>query len=99
MYESVITVLASSVPDIKPNYDAPFFKAFMQIVSWVLGAGLLASFVALILCIAAIGFKSVFPEKVRSLAVSAIGWVFFAVAALGSISGIFQWLVGFDLGF
>lgn len=95
---SLITI-AAKVPDISPRYDAPFFQAFTRIASWVLGVSLVLAFVALILAILAIMFRGVVPERARSFAAANIGWVFLGLALLGSISGVFAWLVGFDLGF
>lgn len=88
----------ASIPNIGPDFSGPGSAALVKIASWILGGGLLVSFIALIVSIALIAGKGFGSSAVHKFAASNIGWVFLAVAALGSISGIFQLAVGFNLG-
>ena len=53
----------------------------------------------LILAGAALAFRGIASDRVRTWAGENILWIFIAAAVLGSASGLFQWFVGFDFGF
>ncbi|MFD5600792.1 hypothetical protein ACFWHR_12150 [Leucobacter sp. NPDC058333] len=86
------------MPDLNPDFSAPGASALIQIVSWILGLGLIASAGALIACFITLGFKGFGNQNAQQLASKSVLWCALAVACLGGISGIFQFLVGFDLG-
>lgn len=87
------------VPEISPRFDAPFFEAFQRIASYVLGGALILVLIALIVAIAALAFRGLAPERARTWAGENIVWIFIAAAALGAVSGLFQWFISFDFGF
>lgn len=87
------------VPDISPDFSAPFFTGFRTIASYLLAGALLLVLIALIVAIAALAFRGIAPERMRTWAGENIVWIFIAAAALGAVSGLFQWFVSFDFGF
>lgn len=96
---STIRPLDVDVPDIQPDFSAPFFQGFQTIASYILAAALLVVLIMLILAGAALAFRGIASDRVRSWAGENILWIFIAAAVLGSASGLFQWFVGFDFGF
>ena len=97
---AALTVPAEvDVPDVNPDFSAPFFVGFQTIASYVLAGALLLVLVALIIAIAALAFRGLAPEQMRTWAGQNIVWIFIAAAALGAVSGLFQWFVNFNFGF
>lgn len=86
------------MPDIQPDFSAPGSSALVQIASWALGLALIIAFLALIVLFVTIAFKGFGNQNVQQFASSRIGWVAAGVICLAGVSGIFQFLVGFDLG-
>lgn len=86
------------MPDITPDFSAPGSAAIVQVISWFLGLGLMATFLALIGCLVALAFKGFGNQGLQQAASKTVMWVAIGVAALGSASAIWQFLVGFDLG-
>lgn len=93
------TVPIVDVPDIEPDFSAPFFEGFRTIVSYLLAGCLLAVLATLIFAGAALAFRGLASDRVRTWAGENILWVFLAAAVLGAASGLFQWFVNFDFGF
>jgi hypothetical protein len=91
--------LTSTIPDIKPRFDAPFFKGITMIASWGLGVALLAAFIAVVIAVTILVFKGIASAQLRSLAAAALPWAIAGLLALSGITGIFTWLVGLDFGF
>lgn len=87
------------VPDIQPDFSAPFFAGLQVIASYLLGAAMIIVFIMLIVAGAALAFRGLAPERVRTWAGENIAWIFIAAAVLGAASGLFQWFVNFDFGF
>jgi hypothetical protein len=87
------------VPDIQPDFSAPFFAGLQVIASYLLGGAMIIVFIMLIVAGAALAFRGLAPERVRSWAGENIAWIFIAAAVLGAASGLFQWFVNFDFGF
>ena len=87
------------VPPIDPDFSAPFFQGLQVIASYILAAAMLVVFIMLIVAIAALAFRGLAPERVRTWAGENIAWIFLATALLGAASGLFQWFVNFDFGF
>ena len=87
------------VPDIQPDFTAPFFAGFQTIASYILAGALLVVLIMLIIAGAALAFRGLASDRVRTWAGENILWIFIAAAVLGSASGLFQWFVGFDFGF
>ncbi|MHC2999983.1 hypothetical protein [Microbacterium sp. HJ5] len=87
------------VPDIQPDYSAPFFAGFQVIASWILAAAMLVVLVMLIIAGAALAFRGLASDRVRTWAGESIMWIFLAAAVLGAASGLFAFFVNFDFGF
>jgi hypothetical protein len=87
------------VPPIQPDYSAPFMVGLQVVVSYVLAAGLIIVLGILIVAICALAFRGITPERVQSWAGENIARVAIAAIILGSVGGVFQWLVNFDFGF
>lgn len=86
------------MPDISPDFTGPGTGGLTQIASWGLGIALIISFLALIGCFVILGGKGFGNQALQQGASKAVLWVALAVTCLGGISGIFQFLVGFDWG-
>lgn len=87
------------VPDIQPDFSAPFFHGFQVLVSYLLAGALLVTLAMLIVAGAALAFRGLASDRVRTWAGQNILWIFIAAAVLGAASGLFQWFVNFDFGF
>ena len=87
------------VPPIDPDFSAPFFLGLQVVASYLLGAAMILVFIMLVIAIAALAFRGLAPERVRTWAGENIAWIFLAAALLGGASGLFQWFVNFDFGF
>lgn len=87
------------IPDVQPDFSAPFFQGFQVVVSYILAGAMLVVLVMLIIAGAALAFRGLAPDRVRSWAGDNILWIFIAAAILGAVSGIFGWFVNFDFGF
>lgn len=89
----------AEIPDIKPDFTAPFFKGLIMIASWVLAAALVIAFIAVVVCVALLVFKGIASSQARATAGAALPWALIGLIALSSITGIFTWVVGLDFGF
>ncbi|MGO1409978.1 MAG: hypothetical protein ACTHU7_00960 [Microbacterium sp.] len=89
----------SELPEIKPDFSAPFFDGIIMVASWILAVGLVLSFVALILAIIFLAWKGLGGDKMRALAGIALPWAIVGVIGLSAATGIFEWLIGLDFGF
>lgn len=89
----------AAIPDINPSFDAPFFKGLIMIASWILGAGLVAAFIAVVLCVILLVFKGLASAQMRALAGAALPWALVGLIVLSGITGLFAWLIGLDFGF
>ncbi|MGL4339242.1 MAG: hypothetical protein ACRCSP_02285 [Rhodoglobus sp.] len=87
------------VPAVEPDFSAPFMVGLQVVVSYILAAGLIIVLGILIVAICSLAFRGITPEKIQSWAGENIARVAIAVVILGSVSGIFQWLVNFNFGF
>jgi len=94
-----LVLAAVDVPDIQPDYGAPFMQGLQVVVSYVLAVATILVFGALVVALAALAFKGLGSDRVREWAGENIARIFVAAAALGSASGLFQWFVNFDFGF
>lgn len=86
------------MPDISPDFSAPGTAGLTQILSWALGLSLMCAFLALIGCFVILAGKGFGNQALQQGASKSVLWVAIGVTALGSISAIFQFLVGFDWG-
>lgn len=86
------------MPEISPDFSAPGSSGIIQIASWALGLGLIVTLIALVGCFVTIAFKGFGNQGMQQGASKAILWVFLGVVCLGSLSAIWQFAVGFDLG-
>ena len=87
------------VPNIQPDWSAPFFQGFQVVASYVLAGAMLVVLIMLIIAGCALAFRGLANDRVRSWAGESILWIFIAAAVLGAASGLFQWFVNFDFGF
>src|SRR5690554_3798137 len=88
-----------TVPEISPDFSAPFFQGFQVIASYILAGAMLVVLIMLIIAAAALAFRGLASDRVRSWAGENIMWIFVAAAILGAASGLFAWFVNFDFGF
>lgn len=86
------------MPDIQPDFSAPGASGIVQIASWALGLGTLIAFIAFVFLAVTLAFKGFGNQGMQQFASGAILWAFIGTAALGSLSGLFALVVGFDLG-
>lgn len=96
---NLIVRASVDVPDINPDFSAPFFGGVQVIISYVLALALLVVFAALVVALAALAFKGFGSQQLRSWAGENILTIFIVAAALGAVGGIYQWFVNFDFGF
>lgn len=94
-----ITPADVDIPEIEPDFSAPFFQGIQLIASYALAAALLAVLIVLIFAGAALAFRGLASDRVRTWAGENILYVFIAAAVLGAASGLFAWFVNFDFGF
>jgi|GEM_PF-656780 hypothetical protein len=87
------------VPDVSPDFSAPFFVGFQTIASYVLAGALIITLIALIIAIVGLAFHGFGSERMRSWAGENIIKIFIAAAALGAVNGLFGWFVNFNFGF
>lgn len=97
MWAHIITT--QDFPDIQGDYGAPWMDSALKVTAWLLGTCTVLVFAALIVCIVVLVFGRAFPDGARRVAGSSIVGIAIAAACLGSASGIFQFMVGFDVGF
>ena len=97
MYASVWSDV--KVPPISPDFSAPWMSGLILLVSYLLATAIVVVLVMLVVAISAIAGRTIGPERVRTWAGENVVTVFIAAAALGSVSGLFQWFVGFKFGF
>lgn len=87
------------IPEINPDFSAPFFQGLQVIASYVLAGAMIVVFIMLIIAGAALAFRGLASDRVRTWAGENILWIFIAAAVLGAASGLFAWFVNFDFGF
>ena len=87
------------IPDIQPDFSAPFFQGFQVIASYILAGAMLVVLIMLIIAGAALAFRGLASDRARTWAGENILWIFIAAAVLGAASGLFAWFVNFDFGF
>ena len=87
------------VPDVNPDFSAPFMTGLQVLASYVFAGALIIILVVLIIAICSLAFRGVTPERMQSWAGENLGRIFIAVIILGSVNGIFAWLINFDFGF
>ena len=95
----LLVPLDVDVPEIQPDFSAPFFQGFQVIASCILAGAIIVVFIMLVIAGAALAFRGLAPDRVRSWAGENIAWIFIAAAILGAASGLFAWFVNFDFGF
>lgn len=87
------------IPDIQPDWGAPWLQGLQVLFSYLLATGLLVLLAMLIIAGCALGFRGLASDRVRTWAGENIMWIFIATAVVAAASGIFQWFVNFDFGF
>jgi hypothetical protein len=87
------------VPPINPNFSAPWMSGLQLLVSYLLATAIIVVLLMLIVAISSLAGQTIGPERVRTWAGENVLRIFIAAALLGSVSGLFQWFVGFNFGF
>lgn len=87
------------VPDVQPDFSAPWLQGVQVIVSYLFATGLLVLLAMLIIAGCALAFRGLASDRMRTWAGENIMWIFIATAVVAAASGIFQWFVNFDFGF
>lgn len=87
------------VPDINPDFSAPWLQGVQVIASYVLATALIVLLIMLILAGCSLAFRGLASDRMRTWAGENIMWIFIACAVVGAASGLFQWFVNFDFGF
>lgn len=86
------------MPDINPDWSAPGLVLVQQIASWVLAISLIIAFIAFIACFIGVVSKGFGVAQVQKAAGSGIMWAFLGTVVLASLSGVFHFVIGLDLG-
>ena len=89
---------AVSIPDVQPDFSAPFFIALQRLVSWFLAVAALLSIVALAYCLIGVIFQGFGNQSYQQSAAANLLRVVLGVILLASASGIVGFFWGFDLG-
>ena len=87
------------IPNVEPDFSAPFFAGFQVIASYILAGAMIVVLIMLIIAGASLAFRGLASDRMRTWAGENILWIFIAAAVLGAASGLFQWFVNFDFGF
>lgn len=83
-----VTVLpALDIPDIQPDFDAPFLSLGKQVLSWVLAGGVLVAILAAIVSGMLIAFGGL-SDRGKSKGWIALGISLLVAAILGSITAL-----------
>lgn len=98
-FDLLLPLADPTVPDIKPDFSAPFFTGLKMIASWVLAAGLVAAFIVVVLAVTLLVFKGLASSQMRSLAGAALPWALIGLIVLSGMTGLFTWIIGLDFGF
>ncbi|MCY7287726.1 MAG: hypothetical protein LH624_05615 [Cryobacterium sp.] len=87
-----------SIPDVRPDFSAPFFVALQRLVSWFLAATALLAIVALAYCLIGVIFQGLGNQSYQQSAAANLLRVVVGVILLASSSAIVGFFWGFDLG-
>ncbi|MDA3146515.1 hypothetical protein JSO19_03880 [Leucobacter sp. UCMA 4100] len=93
-----IVVTADEMPDISPDFGFPGGTLLNQIASWILGGGLVLAFIALIVLVLLIVFKGFGNQGAQQKASGLAVPVFLGLVVLGSITAVYHFIIGLDLG-
>ncbi|GAA1979296.1 hypothetical protein [Microbacterium pumilum] len=99
MNQTIAVPADVDVPDIQPDFSAPFFAGFQVVASYILAGAMLVVLIMLIVAGASLAFRGLAPERMRTWAGENILWIFISAAVLGAASGLFAWFINFDFGF
>lgn len=64
------------VPDIQPDFSAPFFAGFQVIASYILAGAMLVVLIMLIIAAASLAFRGLASDRMRTWAGENILWIF-----------------------
>lgn len=90
---------AVDVPDITPDWSAPFITGLVNIGSFILAGALIVTLVLLIIAFVGVVAKGGGSERYQSWSGEWILKILAVGAGLGAINAIFAFAVGFDFGF
>jgi len=90
---------AVDVPDISPDWNAPFISGLTSIGSYILAGALILTLIMLIIAFVGVVTKGGGSERYQSWAGEWILKILAVGAGLGAVNAIFAFAVGFDFGF
>ncbi|TFD50735.1 hypothetical protein E3T43_18045 [Cryobacterium sp. Hh7] len=90
---------AVDVPDITPDWDAPFISGLISIGSFILAGALIVVLIMLIIAFVGVVTKGGGSERFQSWSGEWILKILAVAAGLGAVNAIFAFAVGFDFGF
>jgi len=96
--ETVAQVATVTIPDVQPDFSAPFFVGLQRLVSWFLAAAALLSILALAYCLIGVIFQGFGNQSYQQSAAANLLRVIIGTILLASASAIVGFFWGFDLG-
>ena len=90
---------AVDVPDITPDWNAPFISGLTNIGSFILAGALIFVLIMLIIAFVGVISKGGGSERFQSWSGEWILKILAVAAGLGAVNAIFAFAVGFDFGF
>lgn len=98
MLEAAAQLATVTIPDVQPDFSAPFFVSLQRHVSWFLAVTVLLSIVALAYCLIGVIFQGFGNQSYQQSAAANLLRVVLGVILLASASAIVGFFWGFDLG-
>lgn len=98
MLEAAAQLATVTIPDVQPDFSAPFFVSLQRLVSWFLAVTVLLSIVALAYCLIGVIFQGFGNQSYQQSAAANLLRVVLGVILLASASAIVGFFWGFDLG-
>ena len=88
----------SQAIDIQPDFNAPGMALIRTVAGWTLGIGTTLAFISLVFCVIMIVFKGFGNQSAHNFGAKNVLWAVIGVAVLGSITIIFNYILGLNLG-
>lgn len=97
LVETMNAVVQAAI-DVAPDFNAPGMALIRTVAGWVLGIGTMLALISLIFCVIMIVFKGFGNQGAHQFGAKNVLWAVIGVAVLGSITVIFNYILGLDLG-